>query len=422
MNSGSHRPGPGPGTPTDPRQRPPLGMWQQVQAGPSIPPAPHPADGLAAPGPKRYSPAGAAVVNALLLICAGVVLGGVAALMIVQLGASALILCAALALVPLAICLVGIRWVDRWDPEPRGALAFALLWGAGMSVAVTLLLGPTVTLLLSESLNGTSADIVGPVFQAPLVEETAKGLGVLILVASRRSHFDGPVDGIVYAGTVAAGFAFTENILYFGSALADPAGLGGLITVFVMRGLFSPFAHIMFTGALGLILGIAVAKGRTRGRLALAFIFGLIPAIAGHMLWNGGLVVLFTDFFSFYFLVQVPLFLAVIAVVIGLQRAERALTHQRLSEYAGSGWLTGQEVDMVASARGRSSAMAWARRVGAGPAMKRFVRIGVRLAFVRQRLRAGHAAAADPRLEVDLLHDLDAARRQIIAAASVRRL
>ncbi|WP_309123783.1 PrsW family intramembrane metalloprotease [Arthrobacter sp.] len=409
------------GLQAQPGQRPPLGMWQQVHTGPSVPPAPHPAAGLAAPGRKRSSPAGAAIVNALLLICAGLVLAGVAALVTAQLGTSALILCAALALVPLAICLVGIRWVDRWDPEPRGALVFAFLWGAGMSVAVTLLLGPTVTLLLTEGLDGATADVVGPVFQAPLVEEVAKGLGVLILVASRRSHFDGPVDGIVYAGTVAAGFAFTENVLYFGSALADPAGLGGLITVFVMRGLFSPFAHVMFTGALGLVLGIAVAKGRTRGRLALAFILGLVPAIAGHMLWNGGLVVLFTDFFSFYFLVQVPLFLAVIAVVIGLQRAERAVTYQRLAEYAGSGWLTGQEVDMVASARGRSSALAWARRIGAGPAMKRFVRTGVRLAFVRQRLRAGHSAAADPQLEADLLHELNAARRQIIAAASGRR-
>jgi RsiW-degrading membrane proteinase PrsW (M82 family) len=360
-------------------------------------------------------------VNALLLICAALVLAGVAVLVTAQLGTAALILCAALALVPLTICLVGIRWVDRWDPEPRGALAFAFLWGAGMSVAVTLLLGPAVTMLLSAGLGGASPDVVGPVFQAPIVEEVAKGLGVLILAVSRRSHFDGPVDGIVYAGTIAAGFAFTENVLYFGSALSDPAGLGGLVMVFVMRGLFSPFAHVMFTGALGLVLGLAVAKGRTRGRLVFAFLIGLVPAIAGHMLWNGGLVVLFTDFFSFYFLVQLPLFIAVIAVVLGLRRAERAVTYQRLAEYSGSGWLTGQEVDMVASPRGRSSALAWARRVGAGPAMKGFISTAVRLAFLRQRLRAGHAAGSDPQLELHLLHDLDAARRRIITAASARR-
>lgn len=423
MNSG--RASTGPGRVTTPEMQPPLGMWQQVHEGPPVPPVPpmsHVSARLEPAGGKRPHPVGSAVVNALLLILAALVLGGVAVLLTVQLGTFALVFCAALALVPLAICLFGIRWVDRWDPEPRGALAFAFLWGAGMSVAATLLLGPTVTALLSAGLDGANPDVVGPVFQAPLVEESAKGLGVLILAFSRRSHFDGPVDGIVYAGTVAAGFAFTENVLYFGAALTDPAGLGGLATVFVMRGLFSPFAHVMFTGALGLVLGMAIAKGRSSGRLTAAFLIGLLPAIAGHMLWNGGLVVLFTDFFSFYFLVQVPLFLVVIAVVLGLRRAERAVTHQRLAEYSSAGWLTAQELEMVAAPRGRSSALAWARGVGAGPAMKRFISAGVRLAFVRQRLRAGHAAASDFPLELHLLHELEGARRHIIAAASARRL
>lgn len=418
MNSGRAYTGPGR---TPPEVQPPLGMWQQVHEGPSVPRTSHASAGLEPAVRKRPYPVGSAVVNALLLILAALVLGGVAVLLTAQLGTAALVLCAALALVPLAICLVGIRWVDRWDPEPRGALAFAFLWGAGASVAVTLLLGPTVTALLSAGLDGASPDVVGPVFQAPLVEEAAKGLGVLILALSRRSHFDGPVDGIVYAGTVAAGFAFTENVLYFGAALTDPEGLGGLVTVFVMRGLFSPFAHVMFTGALGLVLGLAIAKGRGKGRAVGGFLIGLLPAIAGHMLWNGGLVVLFTDFFSFYFLVQVPLFLVVIAVVLGLRRAERAVTYQRLAEYSAGGWLTAQELEMVAAPRGRASALAWARGVGAGPAMKRFISTGVRLAFVRQRLRAGHAAESDPQLEVHLLHELDEARSQIITAASARR-
>ncbi|WP_090584752.1 PrsW family intramembrane metalloprotease [Arthrobacter subterraneus] len=419
MNSGRGHAGRGNHVP--PHLQPPLGMWQQVQDGPPVPPPARPSAGLRPTGRKCSHPVGSTVVNALLIIVAGLVLAGVAVLVTAQLGTAALVLCAALALVPLGICLAGIRWVDRWDPEPRGALVFAFLWGAGMSVAVTLLFGPAVTALLSAGLDGASPDVVGPVFQAPLVEEIAKGLGVLVLAFSRRTHFDGPVDGIVYAGTVAAGFAFTENILYFGSALTDPAGLGGLITVFVMRGIFSPFAHVMFTGALGFVLGVVLAKRRTGGRLVGAFLVGLVPAIAGHMLWNGGLVVVFTDFFSFYFLVQLPLFLIVIAVVLGLRRAERAVTYQRLAEYSASGWLTDREVEMVASPGGRSSALAWAARVGAAPAMKRFISIGVRLAFVRQRLRAGHAAATDPQLELQLLHDLDAARGEIISAASARR-
>lgn len=409
-----------PGTPDFLRNPPPLGLWQQVGTGPGVPPSSGVPVGLE-PAIRRQRAVGPAVVNALLLILAALAVAGVGILLTMMLGGGALAFCALLALIPLAICLIGVRWIDRWDPEPRGALAFAFLWGAGMSVAVTLLVGPTVTAMLTLALDGTAPDVVGPVFQAPLVEELAKGIGVLILVFSRRSHFDGPVDGIVYAGTVGAGFAFTENILYFGSAIADPAGLGGLLTVFVMRGLFSPFAHVMFTAALGLVLGLAAARGRSTGRLLLAFAGGLVPAIAGHMLWNGGLAVLFTDFFQFYFLVQVPLFVAVIIGVLALRRAERKLTFQRLAEYVGAGWLTQQEVGMVASPNGRTQALAWARAFGAAAMMKHFISTGTRLAFVRQRLRAGHGSAKDPQHELHLLHELSATREQMFAAAAVRR-
>ena len=72
--------------------------------------------------------------------------------------------------------------------------------------------------------GGGPDEAMQAVVQAPLVEETAKGIGVLLIFAFSRSHFDGPVDGLVYAATAAAGFAFTENILYFGAALAEGGG------------------------------------------------------------------------------------------------------------------------------------------------------------------------------------------------------
>ncbi|PVE19981.1 PrsW family intramembrane metalloprotease [Arthrobacter sp. Bz4] len=170
---------------------------------------------------------GPGVVNVLLVIIAALVLVVLAWFLSSSLGGGALISCGILALIPLSICIAGLMWIDRWDPEPRGALWFAFLWGAGISVVAALLLGSYVTELLSLALASTSSDVIGPVLQAPLVEEIAKGLGVLVLVFSRRSHFDGPVDGIVYAGMVGAGFAFTENILYFGAAALDGGGLGG---------------------------------------------------------------------------------------------------------------------------------------------------------------------------------------------------
>src|SRR5690606_1727111 len=135
------------------------------------------------------------------------------------------------ALVPLAAVLLGIRWIDRWEPEPRYALLFAFLWGAGVSTLVSIWLNTAFSTAVYYSTgNVETAEVLGAALGAPLIEETAKGMGVLILFLARRRYFDGPVDGIVYAATVAAGFAFVENILYFGRSIDM------LPQIFIMRG------------------------------------------------------------------------------------------------------------------------------------------------------------------------------------------
>ena len=352
------------------------------------------------------------------------ILGSTAALLLVawflwsRLGTAAFLLCGVLALVPLGICLLGLRWVDRWEPEPRSALVFALLWGAGISVGITLLVGPYAAAVLSALLPGLAPEFIGPVLEAPLVEETAKGLGVLILVLVRRSHFDGPVDGIVYAGTVAAGFAFTENILYFGSALISSGGLGvQLGFVFVLRGLFSPFAHVLFTSAIGLGLGIAARRGGGL-RITAGFGGGLVAAVLGHMFWNGGTVLASGSFFLFYFLLQVPLFALAVTGVVLLRRAEQRLTRQRLGEYAAAGWFTPQEVLMLSTRAGRHQALAWAGRFGARGTMKSFIREATRLALTRQQIAAGRNLDTNRTAEQALLQDLMRTRSTMLARAA----
>lgn len=358
------------------------------------------------------------VVTAVLIIAAAAVLLAVAWFLWWQLGTAAFALCGILALVPLGICLLGLRWVDRWEPEPRSALLFAFLWGAGVSVGISLLVGPFFAQFLYLLLPGILPEYIGPVFEAPIVEETAKGLGVLILVFVRRSHFDGPVDGVVYAGTVAAGFAFTENILYFGSALISSGGLGvHLGFVFVLRGLLSPFAHVLFTSALGLALGFAVQRGGT-ARIIGAFFGGLVVAVLAHMLWNGGTALASGNFFSFYFLLQVPLFVLAVTGVILLRRAEQRLTRQRLGEYAAAGWFTPQEVLMLSTRAGRHQAMAWASGFGAGRTMKTFISDATRLALTRQQIAAGRDVPANQATERTLLHDVTRARSMMLARSA----
>ena len=80
------------------------------------------------------------------------------------------------------------------------------------------------------------------------------------------------LDGIVYAGMVGVGFAFTENILYLAAAYDGTDGLGpggttALTATFVVRCLISPFAHPFFTAFIGIGVGVAIASRRTWVRL-----------------------------------------------------------------------------------------------------------------------------------------------------------
>ncbi|HEU0206580.1 MAG TPA: PrsW family intramembrane metalloprotease [Pseudolysinimonas sp.] len=321
-----------------------------------------------------------------------------------------------LALVPLTIVLIGIRWIDRWEPEPFGILLFAFFWGAGVSIVLALTVDTAAQVAIGARGGPTSAtDLLQSVVQAPIVEETAKGVGVLLIFVLARRYFDGPVDGIVYAATVAAGFAFSENIQYFGVQISTEGGFDGSVAeIFFIRGLLSPFAHVMFTSLTGVFIGIAARQGSRILGLGLFFV-GLIPAILLHALWNGALEIVY-DFYGYYALVQVPLFAIALVGVVLLRRREVRLTQLRLAEYAAAGWFNSAEVQTLATPVGRRRALSWAKSHGQGAQMKAYIRDVTHLAFARNRIvtQRDHASAqAD---EAVLLGKISAERTALVAA------
>lgn len=176
----------------------------------------------------------------------------------------------ALTALPLAAVFATFTWLDRIEPEPWTARLHATLWGATVAA-----LGSGVVNTLTAMIGGDALAIVG---SAPVVEEILKAGGVLF-AATRRGEVSSPLDGVVFAGWVAAGFAATENVLY----LTEGAEVGALTATFVGRGLLTPFAHPLFTLPAGLAVGYAVSQRRSPWPWAA---LGLVPAIAAHAIWN----------------------------------------------------------------------------------------------------------------------------------------
>ena len=312
-------------------------------------------------------------------------------------------------LVPLGTVLLTVRFIDRWEPEPKPLLLFAFAWGAVVSIAVTMLIQPYFSLVAGPA-SGLDYTTFAVTVQAPVVEEFAKSLGLLLLVLFAPKHFNGPVDGVVFAFTIAAGFAFTENILYFGRAIAESSDPGtDLAVVFFLRGVLSPFAHAIFTGTTGLVMGFAAGRGST-GLSVLAFFAGLVPAMLLHSAWNS----MGRDFLGRYVMVQVPIFLLAVLVIVLLRVAERRLTRQRLTEYAAAGWFTAAEVNMLATAAGRRSALRWARSTGRGVQMKALLDAATQLALTRQRILSGRDVPAHQRDEQQQLAEIAALRTAVV--------
>ena len=280
-----------------------------------------------------------------LLVFLSVIGLAVVGLTLLDLGVGVALLSSLVAFIPVSIYLSAFLWLDRFDPEPPGTLAFAFLWGASISVLVSAILNDFFGLAWGDRLTG--------IVSAPIVEEACKGMGVLMVALLFRRDFDSIVDGIVYAGVVALGFATIENIGYYGKSFAT-AGAGGLLGTFIVRGVLAPFSHVLFGAMTGVGIGIARESHEPKVKFA-APMLGYAGAMLLHALWN--LLASFDSslFFMGYFFLEVPLFLAFVGAIAYLVRREGRILRQTLAREVERGLISAHQLDIAVSVFRRTS-------------------------------------------------------------------
>jgi RsiW-degrading membrane proteinase PrsW (M82 family) len=347
------------------------------------------------PAPATYTSRRRGGVVFTVSVSVALVLGAaVMALVLLGSGApKALAIGLVLAALPVGPLIASFLWLDRYEPEPIGLLAFALGWGALVATAAALLLQAVDAFALGSSPFFAAALV------APVTEEAAKGLFVVLLLFARRHEVDGILDGIVYAGMVGIGFAFTENILYLAAAYMGgegigPGGIGAATGTFVVRGLFSPFAHPFFTAAIGIGVGYAVI---TRSRLwrFSAPLAGYGVAVLGHGLWNGSAFLADGRLFLLtYLFAMVPAFFVLVGFAVWARHREGRMLTRALTDCAQRGFLSHEEVPWLVRLAGRRASRRFARAVGgtaAAKAMAAYQEQAVELGFLHARFLRGTA-------------------------------
>jgi RsiW-degrading membrane proteinase PrsW (M82 family) len=209
---------------------------------------------------------------------------------------NALALSSALSLLPIAI----LWYLDRRERETPWLFAAAFLWGGVIATAFALPFNTAAILAvagwleqnaaLKEMLGPEAALMIGAPLAAPVVEETLKGLGIVLLFWLARGEFDNVRDGFIYGALVGAGFNWFESALYvqqnFAQFRAAPYGFQ-LGVRYAWLGLAG---HALFSGVFGASLGLARLCPRRWYRF-LAPAAGFLLAVVGHA-WNNALPLL----------------------------------------------------------------------------------------------------------------------------------
>ena len=188
--------------------------------------------------------------------------------------------------VPAILYVLLFYWADRYEREPIWLLSVAFLWGAVPAIVVSVLGEILIGAPFVSEATGFTALLVEGAIVAPIVEELAKGLALLIIYLFIRKEFDGVLDGLVYGALIGFGFAMTENLFYFVGAYQN-GGFENLSFVIFLRAVIFGLNHAFYTGLTGIGFGIART---TPGRYAQVIwpIVGLSAAITVHALHNLG--------------------------------------------------------------------------------------------------------------------------------------
>lgn len=264
------------------------------------------------------------------------------------------------ALVPMAIVVIVMVWLDRWAPKPWWLLVVAFLWGAGIASICALGLNSfSSKVLQSVDIGPTPFQSFGIVatIVAPLVEESLKALGVIIIMLARRRAVKSPLDGVVIGGILAAGFAFTENVLYFARFYEE------LPLVFFMRAMLGPFGHTVYTSIFGLALGMALTRIPSVKTRVILTVSGLASAVCLHAAWNGLATYSATLFVVSYVFFWGPMFITWLVINLVVSVRQRNAIENGLQAYIAAGWIDEREAQMLCSLSGRRRARRSARTI-----------------------------------------------------------
>ena len=239
--------------------------------------------------------------------------------------------------------------VDRYRPQRLVVWFLALGWGACGAVSGAYFINNWVGdhMAVVDPTSGVYAVRLA-VFVAPFVEEGMKAMVIFFIATLDRNRFTSRASGAVIGGLAGAGFAFTENIVYYARVVvygANTSGTGDVMGflnhMVLLRGVLTAFGHPLFTLMTGIGVAFAVSA-RSKTVRVIAPAAGYLMAALLHGFFNWWASVLDEG-------TLIPILLIMawpVVIVVGVRVAMSSIRQgrvvsARLIDYVTMGWLPG---------------------------------------------------------------------------------
>lgn len=288
--------------------------------------------------------------------------------------------------VPMFLFAAFVNWLDRYEKEPKLLLGAAFMWGVVIAGGGAYILNTAFGIGIYVVTGSEGAAEFGTTsIVAPVIEEALKGLAVLVVFLMFRKEFDSVLDGIVYGGITAMGFAAIENVLYIYRNGYQSAGWEGFWTLVIVRVLLVGWMHPFFTAFTG--IGLAVARlSKNLAVKIIAVPAGYSVAVLTHAFHNtfssvvggaGGFFLgLLADYIGYAFM---------LGFIIWMIVHERNLLKRHLAEEVQNGLISHQQYNSAISFFQTGSHLA-ALSAGSFGSTKRFYQVLGELAHKKEQL------------------------------------
>lgn len=163
--------------------------------------------------------------------------------------------------------------------------------------------------LLQAPSNPNQGLSLGSAMLVGLIEEGCKIAAVMFL--ARRMQHTSQMDGLLMGAAVGMGFAALESTGYAFTALLTQGHVVASLATTILRGLFAPFGHGIWSGILGAVLFQQSGSKRFRitGFVVLTYLFVSVL----HGLWDGLPLVV-----SVYVIIPPGIPISLVSIIIGI--------------------------------------------------------------------------------------------------------